>query len=171
MVNKKFLILLLSILFSSCMNYYLIKKGTNGEPNVDMNLYSFNKKMSKENTLIIDTTSIYLEIVSDVESQEKKDNPEIILFHNDGFYERKSKKYFYESFSNRKKESVYYGGKFILDHNNLKLEKFYPSSGGKTNYYVKEVSEGSVRNDSVFLTIFRAKYIYIKKSFNDVFKK
>ncbi len=171
MVNKKFLVFSFIMLLSSCMNYYHIKKGINGESNVDLNLYSFNKKMSKENTLIIDTTSIYLEIVSDVESLEKKDNPEIILFHNDGFYESKSKKYFYASFINRKKESVYYGGKFILDHNNLKLESFYPSTGGKTNYYVKEISEGSVRNDSIFLTIFSYKHIYVKKSFNEVFKK
>jgi hypothetical protein len=170
MVIKRMFTLSLTILMSSCLNYY-VKKNTNKETNIDLKLYSFSKKLSIEDNKLIDTSAIYLEINTNTGVNNFDYNPEIILFHNDGFFESKSKKYFHSSINKRKKNSVYYGGKFILQKNDLMIESFYPSSGSNTNYFIKEISKGKVINDSIVLTIFGVKKIYLKKKYRDVFPR
>lgn len=163
----KYKYFMLFILLTSCVNYYYIKKDKNGEPNINENEYSINKSMDKQNFQVIDTTSLYLELLENLASN---DNPNIIRFHNDGSFELKSKKYF-NKFSNvRTKKSIYYGGRFCLDGNKLKIEGFYPATGGNSDQYVREISTGIIKNDTVKLMIFNIEHVYIKKTYNEIFK-
>ena len=75
--------------------------------------------MSKENIMILDTTSLYVEFFSEESDKSEKENPEILIFHNDGYFESQSKKYFNKFKEDRNKKSIYYGGKFILNSNPL----------------------------------------------------
>lgn len=168
MVDKKVIVLMCLVVFTSCFRYYYIKEDKNGEPVIGETSYSFNNKMTKENLQVIDTAGFYLELVDDLSL--KGDNPSILIFHNDGTYEIRSKKYFRNFEKERMKQSVFYGGRFILDNNNLRTERFYPSAGGKTNYYIKKISTGIVKNDTIILNVFDSKQIYIKKNYNDIFE-
>lgn len=62
-------------------------------PIVEDKLYLLNKTMSFENSKIIDTTSLYIEQGKN-KSMLEIENPFIIIFHNNGMYELRSKKYF-----------------------------------------------------------------------------
>ncbi|MGN7812453.1 hypothetical protein [Flavobacterium sp. 22076] len=157
MVRKKIMMLMFLIQFTSCVNYYNLKKDINGEVIVNNELFVFNKKMTEENSKVIDTNHYYVELVDDLYLNI---NPDILIFHNDGTFELRSKEYFWNK---KNKNSVYYGGKFLLEGNILKIESFYPSSGGRTNYFVKKISKGTIKNDTIMLTVFNDKQIYIKQ--------
>lgn len=138
MVVKKMIILICVFLLTSCFRYFHIKQNESGEPIVDEKLYTLNKRKTEDNLKIIDTTSYYIEVTDFLYS--RKSNPSILKFHNDGTFEIKSKKYFKQFYKNRIKQSVFYGGRFILSNNELKIERFYPSKGGKSNYYIKKIA-------------------------------
>lgn len=167
MVGKKIIVLMCLTLFTSCFGYFYVKNDKNGEPIIDKKSYTLNSMMTKDNLKLIDTTSYYLELVDALYS--KDDNPSILIFHNDGTFEIKSKKYFNNFKKKRTKQSVFYGGRFVLHNNELKIESFYPSSGGKTNYYEKKISTGVVKNDTIILIVFNNKQLYVKKSYNEIF--
>lgn len=120
--------------------------------------------MNIEDSKKIDTTALYVRL--DV---IHSDNPEILIFHNDGFYESQRKKFFRKFEKNRKKNSVYYGGKFLIEKEYIKMESFYPSREGKTNWYIKEISTGIIQNDTIRITIFDIEHIYVKKKYGEVF--
>jgi len=164
MLLKRIIFLILFYLFTSCINYYHIKKNKEGETIVDENLYSFKNKMSNEDAKVIDTLSLYFEVKKELYINE---NIQVLKFHNDGTFEKKNIKYFN---SKESKESIYYGGRFKLEGKKITIEKFYPSSGAKTNYYVKKISHGKVYSDTIKLKIFDVDYIYIKKSLEAIYK-
>lgn len=47
------------------------------------------------------------------------------------------------------------------------MESFYPSTGGKTNYYVRKIIYGKIINDTIIFE--HEKNIYIKNNYSDVF--
>ena len=79
------------------------------------------------------------------------------------------KKFFRKFEKNRKENSVYYGGKFLIEKEYIKMESFYPSREGKTNWYIKEISTGIIQNDTIRITIFDIEHIYVKKSMGRCF--
>lgn len=161
---NKIMILLILFMYSSCSGQHFFKKDKYGEPIVDLNLYTLNKQMSAEDKKIIDTAGLYVEYTKD-----NIYNPQIMIFHSDGFYELRSKKYFNKFRDQRFRNSVYYGGKFILEQNKIKIESFYPSKEGKTNYYIREISEGIIENDTIKIIIFDKEKLFVKKSYKDIF--
>lgn len=160
----KVVMFLTLFMYYSCLGQHFFAKDKYGEPILDVNLYTLNKHMSTEDKKIIDTTSLYVEYTKD-----SIFNPQIMIFHSDGFYELTSKKYFNKFRHKRFRNSAYYGGKFILDQNRVKIESFYPSKEGKTNYYKREISEGIIENDTVKIVIFDKEKRFIKKSYKDIF--
>lgn len=148
----------------SCSGQYFIKKDKSGEPIVSLNLYSLNKKMNIEDSKKIDTTALYVRL-----DAIHSDNPEILIFHNDGFYELQGKKFFRKFEKDRKKNSVYYGGKFLIEKGYIKMESFYPLRGDKTNWYTREISIGVIQDDTIRITIFNTEHVYVKKKYEEVF--
>ncbi len=162
---RKIAIIIVLVTLTSCFTQYHLKKDKNGELIVNKNQYSLNRKMSPDVFNIIDTTSVYKEVTNN--ESLKKNNLNLLIFHDDGYFEDSSLKYF-KKFE-RSKNSVYYGGRFFVDGDKIFIERFYPSSGSKTRYYVKEISEGQVKNDTIEITIFGNRRTYVRNSYDDVF--
>lgn len=92
--GKEFFLAIVFCMLTSCFNYYYyLRKDENMVPIVEDKLYLLNKTMSFENSKIIDTTSLYIEQGKN-KSMLEIENPFIIIFHNNGMYELRSKKYF-----------------------------------------------------------------------------
>ena len=162
------MVFIVSIL-TSCFNRSFIKKDINGEPTVEDISYSINYKMEIKDAKVIDTTALYLELFSSDANQSEKENPEILIFHNNGYFEKRSKKFFSNFEKIRTKKSVYYGGKFQLTNKELIIEEFYPTSGSKTNYYDKLKTYGIIKKDTVIIIFFNREYKYVKKRKEDIF--
>lgn len=145
-----------SLFLIGCANYlgyYKIFKNKNGEPilNADVN-YTFTEKPNEEGLTKIDTTAYYIQVFEGrYYNQREKQNPQVLIFHSDGFFKSTSVNYFL-NFENRKKNSIYYGGKYrIKEINSIELEQFYPSKGGRTNYYSRNIIRGNIdRNKIIF---------------------
>lgn len=90
---RNFFLAIVFCMLTSCFNYYYLRKDENMVPIVEDKLYLLNKTMSFENSKIIDTTSLYIEQGKN-KSMLEIENPFIIIFHNNGMYELRSKKYF-----------------------------------------------------------------------------
>ena len=61
--------------------------------------------------------------------------------------EDKENSYMDGSFYGNIEETKYYWGQFIVKENNIKFERWYPSSGGPLRTYVRE---GTILNDTTF---------------------
>lgn len=153
---------ILCLLFSACSyKQYHLDKNTDGEPVVKEGLYTFNKPMAAADFVLLDTGALYLQVFDLATSnRDERANPAILKFNDDGYFKISSRKFD----KARTKESIYYGGKFYLDGNNILIEKFYPAHGGKTNYYVKKISKGSIRNDTLKLLVYGVEHRYVKKA-------
>ncbi|MFV0531378.1 MAG: hypothetical protein ACK5MD_08055 [Flavobacteriales bacterium] len=167
MLKKCFALFILSTILIGCIGYYKIPKNENGERILnDKVQYKFKSIPSKEDLIKIDTSAYYVQIFEGryYNEQEKK-NPMILIFHNDGYFKNTSVLY-HSEFNKRPKNSIYYGGKFKLTDNLIELEKFYPSRGGSTNYYSRNIRRGKIEDDRIIfddgfslLTIYEKKYV------------
>ena len=111
--------------------------------------YSFNEKLNSENQEKIDTTAYYIQVFERRYYNEGEiSNPMVLQFHNDGYYKKSSLKY-YKNFPNRTKESIWYGGKYRISENNIELEMFATSQGGKTKFYEKIFIKGRIEGDKI----------------------
>ena len=127
--------------------------------------YKFKSVPSKEDLIKIDTSAYYVEIFEGryYNKQEKK-NPRVLIFHKDGYFKSTSVLYHSEH-NKRPKNSIYYGGKFKLTDNQIELETFYPSRGGQTNYFLRNIRRGKIEGDRIIfdddfslLTIYEKSY-------------
>jgi hypothetical protein len=167
---KNSVTILLSILLVSCFSTHRFKRDNDGFPIIDMSLFTLDKKMNLDNSRFLDTTALYVELVSKFSSDYIKENPMILMFHNDGFFVERSKKYFFNFIEEEEKYPGYYKGRFSLEENKIKMESFYPSTDGKTNRYKKVISDGEIHGDTISIEIFKSQHKYIKRSYEDVFK-
>jgi hypothetical protein len=166
---RKLTILICFFLFSCVEKLYKIEESNTGIA-LKENYYTFNREMSVEGSKIIDTTALYIEIFGKNSNESQRANPMIYRFHNDGYFKTDSYLFYGKFDDTREKGSVYYGGKFYIEGNNIFIERFYPSKGGKTKYYGKAISKGIVKNDSITIDFFGTKHWYIKKYHDDIFK-
>jgi len=144
-----------------------LHKNANGEPIIPPGSYTFKKKMTAEDSKLIDTTALYVQVFDKDANESERSNPKIIIFESDGFYKISSVK-FHGKYT-RSRESVYYGGKFYLEGNTLFTEAFYPI-GDATNRYSKEISKGVVNGDTVSIVTFGNELKYVRKDYAEVFK-
>lgn len=161
---KYIILLLCSIFVYSCgQQLYKIEKDQYGEPMLnDKAQYSFTKIPSKDDLKKIDTTAYYVQIFpSDYNREEITSNPGILIFHKDGFFKREGLKYFGKFDKERKKNSIWYGGKYIINGKNILLESFYILSPN-SKLYSREIDEGEIIGDKI---------IFHGPNIKDVFEK
>ncbi len=166
---NKYYLLLLILTCLSCG--YKIIKNEHGEPIVDEKQYTFNKSLTLENLKVIDTAAVYVQIFDPINSNEQeRENPKVYTFHNNGYFQMGSIKFYGKFDNHRPKNSVYYGGKFYVEGNEFFIEAFYPVSDGNTNRYTKVISKGTIKKDTIRMTIFNNKTMYVKRNLYDVMK-
>jgi hypothetical protein len=129
----------------------LYKIGINkyGEPILnDKVKYSFTEIPDLDDLKKIDTATYYIQIFPDnLDREEIKKNPRIIIFHNDGFFKNESLLYFGKFDEYRGKNSVYYGGKYRIHENILQMEQFGKYPGYKKWY--RRISEGKIEGERI----------------------
>ncbi|ODS89091.1 MAG: hypothetical protein ABS44_05730 [Chryseobacterium sp. SCN 40-13] len=150
MVKK--IILIFPLLLSICgcgQKLYKIERDRYGEPILnDKAKYSFTEIPTLEDLKKIDTTAYYIQVFPDnLDREEIKKNPRIIIFHNDGFFKNESLLYFGKFDQHRGKNSVYYGGKYRINGNIIQLEQFGKYPGYKKWY--RRISEGKMEGDKI----------------------
>tara|TARA_Y100001934_G_C11871029_1_gene548631 strand:- start:74 stop:523 length:450 start_codon:yes stop_codon:yes gene_type:complete len=134
------------------MKFYKIKENENGELLINKKAnYSFNKIPDTNDLKLIDTSAIYVQIPQGrFYNEDEKKYFNVLKFHSDGFYK---KEFLDITTKTRTKESILYGGKWRIENNLLELQSFYPSSGGKTNYYHRLVSKAIIKNGKLYFSI------------------
>lgn len=160
MVRKIFLLFVIFII-TNCIGTYSFKTNRNNEVLVnDFRDYSFQIRPSIEDLKKIDTTAYYIQIFPEnYINEDLLKNPQIFIFHNDGFYKRESLKYFGNRDKYRNKNSIYYGGKYKIIGDEVFLESFGKYPGAKKWY--KNITKGKILGDSLYFdeyTIFVKKY-------------
>jgi hypothetical protein len=138
----KYLKIILIILLISC-NAHVVEYDKNDEPIHGKNMqYNISEKPNFEDLKKIDTTAYYVQIFEGRYYNDGEiSNPMVLEFHNDGYFKESSIKY-YERFSYRTKETIWYGGKYKIYDNNIELESFAPSRGSKTKVYARLIIKG-----------------------------
>jgi hypothetical protein len=133
----------------SC-NAYIVNYDNNNEPILGKNMqYSIIEKPSESNIKKIDTSVYYVQIFEGrYYNEDEMNNPMVLKFHNDGYFKHSSVKY-YNRFSYRTKNTIWYGGKYWIYENKIELESFAPSKGGKTKVYGKLFETGRFENDKI----------------------
>jgi len=168
----KYFIIIVFFLMLSCQNYYRITKDKNDEPIIMDEMYTFQKEMANNDFNVIDTSKFYIQVFDiNASNETERNNPKILKFHANGYFKCDSKLFYGKFDAQRHINSSYYGGKFYIEKSKLYLEQFYPSQGGETNYYVKEISNGIIKNDTITIIVFGIKEKYVKKGYEDIFKK
>ena len=170
MIAKYFTFFITVIFFNSCVHpSFKFETNREGEPILNPELYTLNKKLTNENFKVIDTNSYYIETFQGLDSNEgKRSNPMIFRFHSDGYFKKDSYLHFGKFDKERNKKSAYYGGKYRLEDNIIFMESFYPTSA-KSNRFVKVISKGIIKNDTIIIDFFETTHKYVKKSYNQIF--
>ena len=165
---KIFLLSFVLISLCSCAQLYKIEKDKFGEPILNEKAkYTFNERLSDENSKKIDTTAFYVQkFPKNFDREDIVKNPRIIMFHNDGYFKNESLLYFGKFDEHQGKNSVYYGGKYIINGNIIQMEQFgkYP---GYEKWY-KRISVGKIEGDKIIfedknsITIFEKRKTLLK---------
>ncbi len=143
-----------------CYRCYRIPENKDYERLVKLEMFKLKEPMQPKDFKIIDTTAIYKESYhvrgrSDKMSYPCSEMCNGLKFYKDGhfaiLYNVKERKDF---IFKRNRFSVSTYGRFVLDGNKIKIEQFYPISGGMTNYFCKEYGEGIIINDTIKLKLF-----------------
>ena len=158
-MKKGYLILLvLSLFLSGCIGYHRIPKDENGELILNEKVnYKFTKIPTEDDLTKIDTSAFYVQVFEDrFYNIDEKMNPMVLIFHKDGYFKRtlilsdpKFTDLDISQITDRNKNSVHYGGKYRITENLIELEIFYPSQGGKTSYYSRNIIKGNIVGDRI----------------------
>ena len=154
----------ISLIFTNCEpKLYKIYKDENGEPILNENSkYTFNYILTDFDSKKIDTTANYIQIFQN--KYELSDpNPMIIKFHNDGYFKTQSLKYYGKFDAKRKKNSVYYGGKYKISGNIIETERFLPGSPITRNTFHKSIKIGEIMGDTIKFKYKNYSDIYVKQ--------
>lgn len=166
MVNKIILLFFLLVIGVSCQKIYYFPD----VENIDVDLYTLPVPIPSQNSLLTDSSSFYLQVFGENANYMEKENPSILKFHKDGFFEKRSKR-FYHDFEWRDKRSIGYGGRYaVYENGKIRIEKFYPSGQGQTHRFIKEISEGIVKGDTIVLNVFNSEMKYIRTTYDEVFR-
>ncbi|WP_159155002.1 hypothetical protein [Empedobacter brevis] len=154
----KFNYLLFIFIYSCNPKLYEIEKDPYGEPILnEKTQYSFSEKPSNEDLIKIDTTAYY---VQTNDNNIELENPKIIIFHNDGYFKTASVKYFGKFDKHRNKKSIYYGGKYKINNNEILIEYFVPASPS-VKRFIKKVVQGKIQENGNKILFDFGEYIEI----------
>jgi|SRR5690554_712730 len=166
MLKKHLTLLLISLFLTSCIGYKKVAFDDNNEPILTEKMkYKITQIPNEKDLTKIDTSAYYVQVFEGrYYNDNEKENPMVLIFHNDGYFKKTS--ILYDSiFEYRNKNSAFYGGKYRITENKIELEGFYPSHGGKTNYYVRLKTIGNIEGDRIIIydkqhiqTIYEKKY-------------
>ncbi|WP_033962357.1 hypothetical protein [Psychroserpens jangbogonensis] len=167
---KYFILLILALLLSSCIFnrviYNRVPRDNNGEHILNKKVkYRFVKIPNKEDLIKIDTAAYYVQIFEGrYYNNDEKNNPQIWIFHSDGYFKKTYSQYYLKYDSNNK-NSTRYGGKYRIIESVIELEQFFPITGAKTNYYTRNITKGKIDGDKIIfddgnslITILEKKY-------------
>ena len=130
---------------------------------IDDSFYTFKKKLDADGIKKIDTTILYVQIFDSESNDEERANPRLMKFHNDGYFQSRSRRTIGKDLDiYRTKKSQHYGGKYYLDKDAIFIEAFYPTTGGKSSNYTREISKGRIYGDTISLNIFGYKMRFVK---------
>jgi|GEM_PF-879934 len=156
---------IIAFLFLSACTHrqYHLSGDNHGEPVLKASLFRFDKQMTVGDAEMLDTTALYLQVFHHKDANEaERANPAILKFHNDGYYQVSSRRFYGRFDAVRTKQSVYYGGKFYLEGNYILTETFHPAQGGKTGYYVRSTGKGSIKGDTLKIFVDGSERVYTK---------
>lgn len=145
--NLKFFIafLFFSSLIFSCQTYYRfdIKAGENIPKNAP---YTLVKVMDSIDSSLLDTTKIYHE-VSYYHNNKEFVNKTLtsLKFNGDGTL------HIFRKSNTLDKSNNYIEHRFVIDGDKLQIEGFFPSKGGKTKLYTRELSHGYINGNNVVI--------------------
>lgn len=150
MVKYLLIYCMMSFLNSCGQKLYKIEKDQYGEPLLnDKAQYSFTEKPTAEDLKRIDTTSYYVQKFPEgFDREDIRKNPGIIIFHNDGYFKNESLIYFGKFDEHRKKNSIYYGGKYRIKEDGIHLEWFGKSPDSK-KWYTKYIKIGKIEGNRI----------------------
>lgn len=166
MLKKHLTLLLIFLFLTGCIGYKKVAYDENNEPILTEKMkYKITQIPNEKDLTKIDTSAYYVQVFEGrYYNDNEKKHPTVLIFHNDGYFKRSTILY-NPKFDNKNKNSVHYGGKYRITENQIELERFYPSSGGKTNYYVRLKTIANIEGDRIIiynkkhvLTIYEKKY-------------
>ena len=145
----KYILIVIIFLLMGC-NVYVVDYDKNNEPILSKNMqYNIIERPSIENLKKIDTNAYYVQIFEGRYYNDNEiSNPRVLEFHNDSYFKESSVKY-YNQFSYRTKETIWYGGKYKIYGDNIELEEFAPSTGGKTKVFIRLIKKGRIDGDKI----------------------
>lgn len=163
-MKKMVLISVLFSLFACGQKIYKLKKNEHGEPQLnDRAKYTFTKTPTAEDLAKIDTAAFYIQVFERrYYNEDEKRNPMILIFHNDGFVKKESLLYFGKFDKVRTKNSIYYGGRYEMNGNDIEIESFV-SSPDAGNWYHTFIQKGKLEGDKIvfsepgLITVFEKK--------------
>ena len=132
-------------LLISCNTYYKfgIKEGEDIPKDAP---YTIIKKMNSVDSFVIDTTKLYSEVSYYVANKEFVNRKLTSLkFNGDGTLRVFSRN------NELEKNINYMEFKFALTGDKLQVEGFFPSKGGKTKLYTRELSNGYVNGNTIVI--------------------
>ena len=144
-INKYLLLNLLIICTcsTSCSSKYYYFNIKNGESVPRNAPYTLTKEMSTVDFLTIDTTKFYVGTTYSTHNKDYKlPIPQLLKFSSNGFLSIYFQK---NQFEIQKAEEC----RFTLEDNKIKIEIFFPSKGGKTKLYTKNIIVGYVNGNTI----------------------
>lgn len=144
---KKYIVFLVcsSFFLVSCKTYYKFDI-TEGENMPKDAPYTLTKSMDFVDFSVIDTTRLYNEASYHISNKEFV-NPRLttLKFNADGTLQIFSRN------NELEKNKKYMELRFALKGDKLQVEGFYPSKGGKTKLYSRELSNGYVNDSTIVI--------------------
>ncbi|MCT8341256.1 hypothetical protein MG296_14410 [Flavobacteriaceae bacterium TK19130] len=112
--------------------------------------YKLNWTPTLEALKKIDTSAYYVQVFEGRYYNETEKEYRIVLkFHGDGFYRSGLADNFNSKDLRHPKNTTGCGGKYLIEDNEIKLERFLPMRGGKTNYYSRDYKKGRIENNKL----------------------
>lgn len=110
--------------------------------------YKFTEKPGLEVFSKIDTAALYMQVFEGrYYNDTEKQNPEIIIFYSDGFFEQTLPR-LYDKNKEPDRRSLY-GGRYKVNGNVLQTESFTPSRGGNTKYWNRFFQKAKIEGDRI----------------------
>lgn len=151
--SKMALLISFSLLSACFINYDYIPKNNKGERLLNQKVnYRFNSTPNSEDLKRLDTKAYYVQtFLGRCHNRDEMKVRAVMQFDKDGYFKKRYLHDFKFSPNKINKNDIDYGGKYKINDNNLLFEEFYPTSGGKTDYFKRVIQKGKLINDFMII--------------------